>query len=131
MMMSRIPSNEKSLIQRSAFLSPRLCGTCLRTVLKPAWVNIFCRACEYVLVCASIQPTIPRFPGYESLAYTQTLSLSESALPTGPGRIGLPRLGTDAPLTYLAAREAEGRECTELNPDVPSMFGTGLDARIE
>jgi hypothetical protein len=39
MMTFRTPANWKSMITRSAFFSPRLCGTFLRSVRYPALVN--------------------------------------------------------------------------------------------
>jgi hypothetical protein len=49
----RTPASRKSLITRSAFFSPRLCGTFLRSVLYPAWVNIVCMAVR-MCSCAPI-----------------------------------------------------------------------------
>jgi len=43
-MTSRMPSSRKSLTCRSAFFIPRLCGTFLRSVVYPAWLNSRCKA---------------------------------------------------------------------------------------
>ena len=48
--MEFVVQGRKSLSTRSAFFSPRLCGTCVRSVLYPAMVNVLCS--KYVRVCA-------------------------------------------------------------------------------
>ena len=49
----RTPASRKSLITRSAFFSPRLCGTFLQSVLYLAWANIFFTAVS-MCSCAPI-----------------------------------------------------------------------------